>query len=277
MNEQPYPDVIPKLSLLDTKLLELLRSLTPAEWEQQTVAKLWVVKDVVAHLLDGNIRVLSMLKDGYYGEKPPGDSYQELLDYLNQLNADWVRAMKRVSPAMLILLHEITGPIYCQYYASLDPFGKASFAVTWAGENESKNWMHIAREYTEKFLHQQQIRDAVNKPGIMTPEYYPLFLDICILALPYTYRKVIAPIGSTVKLEVTGEAGGSWWLTRKVDHWELSKEATDDVTTTVSLPPGDAWKLFSKSVRPGQVREKVNISGDNELGETALNMISFMA
>ena len=277
MTDPPFLDALPKLSELDTKLLELLRSLTPAEWENQTVAKLWLVKDVAAHLLDGNMRVLSMLRDQYFGEAPPGESYEELLDYLNQLNADWVRAMKRVSPAMLILLHEITGPLYCKYNASLDPFDKASFSVAWAGENESKNWMHIAREYTEKFLHQQQIRDAVNKPGIMTPGYYPLFLDICMLAMPYTYRNVQAPVGSTVQLEVTGEAGGSWWLTHGDERWELSKEPVDNVTVAIRLGPDDAWKLFSKSVRPHQLRERISITGDHKLGEKALSMVSFMA
>ena len=137
--------------------------------------------------------------------------------------------------------------------------------------------MHVAREYTEKFLHQQQIRDAVNKPGIMTPRYYPLFLDICMQALPYTYRNVQASKGSTVQLEITGEAGGSWWLTRGNEHWTLSKEAVDPVTVAISLAPGDAWKLFSKSVRPHQLREKISMTGDHKLGETALSMVSFMA
>jgi len=39
-----------------------------------------------------------------------------------------------------------------------------SLAVDWAEEMESKNWMAIAREYTEKWLHQQQIRDAIQQP-----------------------------------------------------------------------------------------------------------------
>jgi hypothetical protein len=141
-------DAVPLLPLIDQKLMELLRSLTAEDWQRPTVAKLWTVKDVAAHLLDGNIRILSMIRDNYQGEHPTINSYQDLLDYLNGLNADWVKAMKRVSPAMLVLLHELTGPLYCKYYASLDPFDKAAFAVNWAGETESSNWMHIAREYT---------------------------------------------------------------------------------------------------------------------------------
>ncbi|MDQ3290291.1 MAG: maleylpyruvate isomerase N-terminal domain-containing protein, partial [Bacteroidota bacterium] len=148
---------------LDRKLIQLLKSLSPEDWEKQTVAKLWKVKDVVAHLLDGNIRVLSIQRDRYFGEQPPAiSSYQDLVDWLNQLNADWVKASKRISPGVLILLHETTGPLVSAYYQSLNLQEKAIFSVAWAGEQESLNELHLAREYTEKWLHQQQIRDAVN-------------------------------------------------------------------------------------------------------------------
>ena len=35
-------------SILDRKLIELLKSLTLEEWNSQTVAKLWKVKDVAS-------------------------------------------------------------------------------------------------------------------------------------------------------------------------------------------------------------------------------------
>jgi len=270
-------DVVHLLPLLDNLLMELLKSLTPGEWDKPTVAKLWKVKDVAAHLLDGNVRILSMLRDGYQGENPEINSYQDLLDFLNRLNADWVKAMKRVSPAMLILLLEITGPLYCQYYQSLDPFDKAGFAVNWAGEDESKNWMHVAREYTEKWLHQQQIREATGKSGLMTREYYYPFIDTFMLALPHTYRSVEATTGTIVKLTITTEIGGSWFLEKTAEKWILRKDAQEHPTTEVVLDPETSWKLFSKSLRPADIKDKVTIKGDSSLGEIALSMISVMA
>ena len=262
---------------IDKKLMDLLKSLTPDEWQKQTVAKLWKVKDVVAHLLDGNIRILSALRDEYLGEKPDIKSYQDLVDYLNTLNADWVKAMKRVSPDMMILLHQTTGKLFCDYYASLNPFDTAKFSVAWAGESESKNWMHIAREYTEKFLHQQQIRDAVGKPGIMTKEFFYPFIDTFMLALPYTYRNTIAENGTVIKIIVTSDIGGSWFLLRENNNWILSKENNKETTSEVTIDPNDAWKLFSKSIRPEHIRQKINITGNEKLGEIALTMISVMA
>ena len=95
--------------------------------------------------------------------------------YLNQLNADWTKATHRLSPIVLTQLLQLTGTQFYQHLKTLSPFGKAVFSVAWAGETESLNWFHIAREYTEIWIHQQQIRDAVNKPALMTKElFYPL-------------------------------------------------------------------------------------------------------
>jgi uncharacterized protein (TIGR03083 family) len=270
-------DLVNMLPRLDKLLLDLLHSLSPADWNKQTVARQWKVKDVVAHLLDGNVRILSMLRDNYYGEKADVQSNEELIGYLNRLNADWVQAMKRVSPSMLISLHEFTGPLYCHYYQSLDPFGTSPFAVNWAGESESRNWMHIAREYTEKWLHQQQIRDATGQNGLMTREYFYPFINVFMLALPYTFRSREAAEGTIVKVTVAGDIGGSWYLYRSKDNWKLDRPPGDSFAAAVTLDADTAWKLFSKSLRPADVKDKVHISGDRILGETVLTMVSVMA
>lgn len=254
-----------------------MKSLKPEEWQAQTIAKLWKVKDVVAHLLDGNIRSLSMLRDNYFGEHANIDSYQSLVDFLNGINADWVKAMKRVSPNMLILLHEVTGPLYYEYYKSLNPLDKSGFAVDWAGEGESKNWTHIAREYTEKWLHQQQIRDAVGKQEILTREFFYPFIDIFMLALPHTYRSVEAENETTIKLTVSGELGGSWFLVRQGSKWLLDKNVSIAPSSEITMDPETSWKLFSKSWRPENVKDKITIMGNQKLGEVALTMVSVMA
>src|SRR5215216_5638663 len=92
--------------ILDRKLIELLISLSAEEWEMQTIAKRWRVKDVAAHLLDGNIRALSLQRDRCFGVPGPAtDDYDEIVRWLNQYNNDWVAVAKRISPAVMILLH----------------------------------------------------------------------------------------------------------------------------------------------------------------------------
>lgn len=271
-------NLVHKLPELDKKLIELLQSLDKDDWSKQTVAKLWTVKDVVAHLLDGNIRILSGLRDRHKTNTPAINSYQDLLEYLNRLNAEWVLAMKRVSPEMLIELLQHTGEPFYKYYAALDPNEKAEFPVAWAGEEESTNLMHIAREYTEKFIHQQQIRDAVGKQGIMTKEFYLSFLDVCMYALPYTLRNTTAEKGSIVKMKITGEVSGEWLIVYNGNDWErINYVPSITPSTEISIDAYASWKLFSKSLRPKDLKGKINISGNQELGKVAVEMVSFMA
>ena len=269
-------NVVGLLPGLNNLLMELLHSLAPADWDKKTVARHWTVKDVAAHLLDGNIRVLSMLRDGYYGESF-NPANERLLDFLNRLNADWVKAMKRVSPSMLILLHQATADMYSSYYAALDPTGISPFAVNWAGEEQSTNQLHIAREYTEKWLHQQQIRDAVGNDGIMNRTYFYPFIDVFMLALPYTYRDVKAEEGTVVKITIPGNIGGFWNLIRSENKWRLDKTDTSIPSSELIIDPAIAWKLFSKSIRPEDVVGQIQISGNRHLAEVALSMVSVMA
>jgi hypothetical protein len=264
--------------ILDKMLIELLKSLTEEEWNTQTIAKLWKVKDVASHLLDGNLRALATSRDGYFGEKPENiNSYQDLVAFLNHLNATWTNATKRLSPQVLTNLLEITGNEYFEHLQTLNPYDNSVFSVAWAGQETSQNWFHIAREYTEKFLHQQQIRDAVGKPGIMTKELYYPFLDTFMYAFPHTFSDVSAEIRTVVSLKVSTDIGGLWSIIKTDDSWILSKDDNLDANCHVTIDPNTAWKLFSKSWKPEQVFDTVEIIGDRTLGEQTLKMIAVMA
>src|SRR5262245_32013611 len=45
------------------ELLALLRNLSGDDWSKPTAARQWAVKDITAHLLDGDIRRLSYQRD----------------------------------------------------------------------------------------------------------------------------------------------------------------------------------------------------------------------
>lgn len=264
---------------LDHLLIDLLKSLKPEDWNSPTVAKAWTVKDVASHLLDGNLRTLSIQRDRYFGEQPPTiHSYSDTVAWLNQLNADWVKATKRLSPGVLTMLLELTGDRVSDYYAGLDPGSQAIFGVDWAGESQSLNWMHVAREYTERWHHQQQIRDAIGDRTILTREYFYPVIDTFFRALPHTFREVDAPEGTVVRATVWSEAGGNWYVTKKADGWELSKGAIDrEEAAAVEIPVEISWKLFSKSWRASDVKEQVKITGDINLASQVLEMVAVMA
>lgn len=278
MNNEIKVKTLHLFPVLDRMLIELLKSLTNEEWNAQTVAKLWNVKDVASHLLDGNLRSLSISRDGYFGKKAENiNSFEDLVSFINNQNIIWINAAKRLSPRIIIELLEITGNQYFDNLQRLNPFDNALFSVAWAGQDVSPNWFHIAREYTEKFLHQQQIRDAVNKQGIMTKELFYPFLDTFMFALPHTFKNVEAQDGTIVSLVVSTGIGGQWNIVKTKSGWILNKETRLSPNSKVTIDPDTAWKLFSKSWKSEQVIEKVNIEGDQKLGEQVLKMVAVMA
>src|SRR5712691_3389084 len=209
---------------LDSLLIELLRSLTPDDWEKQTVSPKWKVKDVAAHLLDTPLRGVSITRDGYLPEAPRISSSVELAAYINRLNEEGVSLYRRLSPAVLISLMQVASQLLAEYHRSRDPDASAPYGVSWAGEEKSLNWFDTAREFTERWHHQQQIRLAVNKPGIMTRELYYPVLDCFLRALPFRYRNVPAKPGTLVEIIVAGACGGIWYLYRAMDSWQLIGE-----------------------------------------------------
>jgi len=266
--------VIEFIPRIDSMLIDLLRSLSADDWERPATPR-WRVKEVVGHLLDGNLRRLSMARDGYWGEPFSGDS---LVDFLNELNADWVRAMRRVSPQVLTWLLELSNRQVADYFRSLDPEGQATFAVSWAGEEKSKNWFDIAREYTEKWHHQQQIRVAVGRDvdTIMSRELYYPVLDTFMRVLPHGYREVRAIEGVTVALRVTGEAGGTWYLRRGATSWELRGTGSRELQGEVTIPQEIAWKLFTKGLPADEARRQLKFAGDEKLTSPILKVVAIV-
>lgn len=273
---------IPTLHLfpkLDQLLLDFLRSLSPADWEKPTIVPLWTIKDIAAHLLDGNLRTLSMSRDQYFGEKPdPIESYGDLVAYLNRLNAEWVKAFKRVSPIVLIELLELTGSQYNTYLSTLNPYTPAIFSVAWAGEEESQNWFHIAREYTEKWHHQQQMRLAMGQEEVLyAPDLYFPHLDTSMRALPHHYRNVAAEPGRVIAFAVKGVPKAQWYLQRNENAWVLSKILNQIPSASVNIDGTIAWRMLTKGIAKAEAAKLVEIEGDQQLGSVVLDMLAVMA
>lgn len=264
---------------LHEELLGLLRSLSDEDWYKPTVAASWQVRDIAAHLLDSDIRRLSFQRDRAPMVPPetPIENYRDLVGFLNQLNAEWVKAAKRISPPLLIEFLEVTGAQVTELFKSLDPFGPALFGVAWAGEEGSQNWFDIAREYTEKWHHQQQIRDAVGAPALTSRRWLFPVLDAFLRGLPHTYRETTAEEGARIVLTITGEAGGEWTLSREGGAWKLYSGGSETPACAIRMDQDTAWRLLTKGLSRDIAAARVEITGDNRLGEPILGMLSVMA
>ena len=86
-------------------------------------------------------------------------------------------------------------------------------------------WFDLARDFTERWVHQQQIRDAVGEPGLDGEEWIGPVVRTFVWSLPRAYQEVAAAEGTVVALRVDGPGGGEWSLRRIDGEWSLDEVA----------------------------------------------------
>jgi uncharacterized protein (TIGR03083 family) len=271
--EQPVPvDTRPLFRPVSARLVTLLRGLRQEQWDRPTVAGTWVVRDVVAHLLDSTLRRLSFHRDGMTPPLPPRaiTSERDFVDFINGLNAQWVASAKRLSPRVLTDLYERASGEAADWYESLPLDAPALFPVSWAGEEASAAWFDIGREFTELWHHQQQIRMAVGAAALDDPRYLGAVIDVAVRGLPHAFRGVVAEPGDTVLIDITGASGGLWTLSREKHRWTLSHGEPPVVTTRLRLSDETAWQLLFNALPEPEAARAVDVKGRTELGRALL-------
>ncbi len=252
----------------------MLTDLTPAEWALPTVCPGWDVHDVVAHVLHDHIRRISGTRDGYGGAVFEND--ETLPAFLARANGEFVQAQRAASPRMLIDLLAFLGPQLDDVWAGMDLSAPAPLDVSWAQveSTPSPAWLDIAREFTEFWVHQQQIRDAVGRPGGDSPSLLGGVVSTFMLALPVALHGLDRPAGTVVELVVP--EFGQWRVVREDGRWSLT-DTPGDAAATVVLSADDLWRLGSRGISPEVARSRASITGDPELGVAVTSLLAVIA
>lgn len=274
---QPAPpiDAIDLFPEMHAHLIDLLSSLTPDEWAAPTICTPWSVKDLAAHIAGDDLGHLSWQRDHHESAAGP-DGWDELVAFINRQNEQWVEAMRRFSPAVIIDMLRSSGDRFVAHLRTLD-LASTGPTVDWAGPGSHPTWLHVAREYTERWSHQQQIRDAVNKPGLKDRRFFAPLLDAYIRGVPHAFRDVEALEGTHVRIEITGEAGDAWSLVRADGRWALYTAVDTPPAAGATLDQETAWRLFTRGVTPEASRAGAVLSGDAALAEQVLRTVSVLA
>jgi uncharacterized protein (TIGR03083 family) len=274
------PIIIIDLFLQERKqLLELFSEFEAEDWEKLTICPGWTVKDIGLHLLGDDIGYLSRARDQFsnpFFRNKDLHEWKSLIKNINEANELWVTATARISPTLLTDLLKLTGEQFYDYVRSLDQMAVGD-VVSWAGPDPAPVWLDTAREYTERWLHQQQIRDAVNKPGLKEKPFFHPVLDTFVRALPHTYKDVPIAEATVLKFVVLGEAGDVWYLVGEENKWSLFKDVVLKPDSVVTMDQETCWRLFTKGMSKYHAREKATIEGDHKLGEKLLETVSIIA
>lgn len=278
MQIQPPPPVLvaDRFPALLDALLDLLHSLADDDWQRPVHDGAWTVKDLAQHLLGDEMNILSGKRDRYHERLGPIDSLAGLVALINRRNDQWVTATRRLSPRLICELLRVTGDQVNAFFPTLDPFA-AGGPVNWAGPDPAPVWLDVAREFTERWHHQQHIRDAAGRPGCSEPYFLRPVLETFARALPETFRAVEADEGTVVRLTVTGPSGGVWSVARRAGAWLLAQGQPAEPAAAVVIDEGLAWRLFTRGLPPAAALPRAQLSGDMRLAARVLDTVAILA
>ncbi len=250
-------------------LLTVLERLAADEWAALSPAPGWTVKDVALHLLDGDLSRLSRGRDSdCTGVLPKGDNSPDFTEMLAAKNQRWIEAARHLSGRVIQdLLGHSTAALE-EWTAGADLLRPST--VSWASDQPVPTWLDFARELTETWVHQQQIRAAI---GLRTnTSRLPTVLRTFVWALPHQYHAPAEP-GTRVAIDL--DAGGTWQLTAEgAGRWALQEHADPDANASVALTSDAAWRSFTGAALPAN---GVRRSGPDALTEPVLRVRGIIA
>ena len=255
------------------ELLRLLGELTPQDWERPTAAAPWVVRDLVAHLLGDDLARLARSRDGHRVGTPA--PHEEFAAFIHRLNDEWVRAAARLSPQLLIDMLQATSPQVVAFWgqADLDATGEP---VSWVSPDPAPVWLDCARDFTEYWVHQQQIREATGRTVATDRLALHTVLDTFLRAMPRTLARQDRPPGAQLIVTVAGPAGGRWNWLREGERW-CPSDASGGRTTTIAVDHADVlWRLCVRMIEPQEAQQRVRITGDHAVAAAALQIVSII-
>jgi uncharacterized protein (TIGR03083 family) len=220
----PEVEVAPVLAEEREALVRLLSELDDDEWYAPTPCPAWSVHELSVHLLHDDLRRLSGDRDGHTGVWVDVRGLDELVVALDRINEQWVATMApTLSPRLTRdLLQWLAAPTE-EHLLGLDPHALGS-SVAWAGPGAHPNWLDVAREYTERWVHQQQLRDAVGRPGLAEERFAGPVVETFARAL----RAALPPPGTSrpvVAVHLTGPFERSWALEGGRSGWTFTSRA----------------------------------------------------
>jgi hypothetical protein len=149
---------------------------------------------------------------------------------------------------VIVDLLDVTGRTFAAFIEPLPLHERAHFSVSWAGEDESQNWMDIGREYTEWWHHQMQIRDAVGAPLLLDAKWLAPLLDISVRAIRPSAPALLIVDGAQFALGPDGPP-----------------------IVTIRTDADTAWRMLFNALSREEVAARVIIEGDAEAARAVVD------
>lgn len=176
---------------------------------------------------------------------------------------------------MVVAMLETTTPQVLAFWRSvdLDVLGEP---VTWAGPDPAPVWLDCARDFTEYWVHQEQIREATGMRSADVPEEVHAVLDTFLRAVPRTLGDRYWAEGTGLALQVDGPGGGRWSWRYSSGVWRPA-ENRPDRATVVRFDDAEAlWRTCTRMITPAEGGRRAEVTGDDDLARRVLQIVSII-
>ncbi|HJY61666.1 MAG TPA: maleylpyruvate isomerase N-terminal domain-containing protein [Streptosporangiaceae bacterium] len=245
------------------RLTELLAGLQAPDWERPSPCPGWTVLGLCCHLVGDDLGLLARNRDGFLGTPARAGSEAEFAAWLDELQAEWVRAARRLSPRLVTDLLRCAGPQISVMFAGEDVRGRTA-SVSWAGPDLVPAWLGQARELSEYWIHRQQILQALGRPSDLRADLAGPVLDALRWAYPYRLAGALARPGDTVSISVTGPLARTWHLVAAETGWQFDDRPGPRLAGSLAMNAEQAWRLLTNNM-PAAGQADLRVSGDDAI------------
>jgi hypothetical protein len=227
------------------------------------------VLGLCAHLLGDDLGWLARDRDRHLGTPPPSADEAGFVRWLDELQLEWVRALRRLSPRLVTELLGWSGPPVVAALQQQDP-DRLSGSVGWAAKGPVPLWLDQLREVSEQWIHRQQLLQALGRRSDLRPDLAGPVLDGLRWAYPFRLGRISAAAGNTVTITVRGPVSRTWHLVAGEDGWRYRGRPGPQVIATMELTTQQAWRLLTNNLRAG-ARDQLSRSGSPQILDVLLN------
>jgi uncharacterized protein (TIGR03083 family) len=260
---EPPRDYAGLVAVERDRLTELLAGLQAADWERSSPCPGWTVLGLCCHLVGDDLGLLARNRDGFLGTPAPSGSEAEFAAWLDELQAEWVRAARRLSPRLVTDLLRWAGPQITVMFAGEDARARTA-SVSWAGPDLVPAWLDQARELSEYWIHRQQILQALGRPSDLRADLAGPVLDALRWAYPYRLATAAARPGDTVSISVTGPLARTWHLVAAHTGWQFGDQPGPRLAGSLAMSAEQAWRLLTNNM-PAAGQADLTVSGDDAI------------
>lgn len=268
----PKDRTIAALGEVWASLDDLLEGLPATDWALPTPLPGWDVQDNVSHIV-GTEAMLS-------GEPGPSievdrEASEHVRNDIGVFNEQWVEALRGETPSEVLARFRALASARLATLGAMsdDEWNAESF--TPAGKDTFGRFMQI--RVFDCWLHEQDIRDAVGRPGHESGLAVEVVLDEMATALGFVVgKKAGATTGQSVTFSLTD--GGV--VVREM-YVEVAERATvvpalrGPATVVLTMPVGVMTRRCAGRVGPDDLLDQVAIDGDLDLAARILDNQSY--